>query len=75
MLDIKYLRQNAENIKEALLIKAFELDIDKFNSLENNRRSLQVEVESLQAERKELSSAFGQAKAKGEGVDELSKKI
>ena len=75
MLDIKYLRQNAEKIKEALLIKAFELDIDTFNSLENNRKSLQVEVESLQAERKELSSAFGQAKAKGEGVDELSKKI
>lgn len=75
MLDIKYLRQNAESIKQALLIKGFELDINTFNSLENNRKSLQVEVESLQAERKELSSAFGQAKAKGEDVDELSKKI
>ena len=75
MLDIKYLRQNAESIKQALLIKGFELDIDTFNSLENNRKSLQVEVESLQAERKELSSAFGQAKATGEDVDELSKKI
>lgn len=75
MLDIKYLRQNTESIKQALLIKGFELDINTFNSLENNRKSLQVEVESLQAERKELSSAFGQAKAKGEDVDELSKKI
>ena len=75
MLDIKYLRQNAESVKQALLIKGFELDINTFNSLENNRKSLQVEVESLQAERKELSSAFGQAKAKGEDVDELSKKI
>ena len=75
MLDIKYLRQNAESIKQALLIKGFELDINTFNSLENNRKSLQVEVESLQAERKELSSAFGQAKAKGKDVDELSKKI
>jgi len=75
MLDIKYLRQVAESIKQALLIKGFELDINTFNSLENNRKSLQVEVESLQAERKELSSAFGQAKAKGEDVDELSKKI
>ena len=75
MLDIKYLRQNAESIKQALLIKGFELDINTFNSLENNRKSLQVEVESLQAERKELSSAFGQAKAKGEDVDELSRKI
>ena len=75
MLDIKYLRQNTESIKQALLIKGFELDIDTFNLLENNRKSLQVEVESLQAERKELSSAFGQAKAKGEDVDELSKKI
>ena len=75
MLDIKYLRQNAESIKQALLIKGFELDVNTFNSLENNRKSLQVEVESLQAERKELSSAFGQAKAKGEDVDELSKKI
>ena len=75
MLDIKYLRQNAESIKQALLIKGFELDINTFNSLENNRKSLQVEVESLQAERKELSSALGQAKAKGEDVDELSKKI
>ena len=41
MLDIKYLRQNAESIKQALLIKGFELDINTFNSLENNRKSLQ----------------------------------
>ncbi len=75
MIDIKYLRQNTESIKDALLIKGFELDINRFNLLENNRKSLQVEVESLQAERKELSSAFGQAKAKGEDVDELSQKI
>ena len=75
MIDIKYLRQNAESIKDALLIKGFELDINAFNSLENNRKLLQIEVESLQAEKKELSAAFGQAKAKGENVDELSKKI
>ena len=42
MLDIKYLRQNVESIKQALLIKGFELDIDTFNSLENNRKLLQV---------------------------------
>ena len=63
MIDTKYLKQNIENVKDALLVKGFELDVDLFNSLESDRKSLQVEVETLQAERKELSSAFGQAKS------------
>ena len=75
MIDTKYLKQNIENVKDALLVKGFELDVDVFKALESDRKSLQVEVETLQAERKELSSAFGQAKSKGENVDDLTKKI
>ena len=75
MLDTKKLRQNISEVKDSLLIKGYELDIETFNALETNRKSLQVEVESLQAERKDLSSAFGQAKAKGEDTANLTKKI
>ena len=75
MLDTKKLRQNISEVKDSLLIKGYELDIEKFNALETNRKSLQVEVESLQAERKDLSSAFGQAKAKGDDTENLTKKI
>jgi len=59
MIDNKNLRQNLEDVKNNLVLKGYNLDIDTFNQLEKQRKSLQIEVESLQAKRNDLSSQFG----------------
>ena len=75
MIDNKNLRQNLEDVKNNLVLKGYNLDVDTFNQLEKQRKSLQIEVESLQAKRNDLSSQFGKAKANGDDVSNLSEEI
>ena len=71
MLDPKLLRNNIAFVTQELLRRGFALDIDEYQSLEANRRSLQAETENLQNERNVKSKLIGQAKAKGEDVSPL----
>ena len=71
MLDIKNLRDNFDDIKEMLSRRGYSIDKDKFQSLDEKRKLLQVNVENLQADRKKLSSEYGKLKASGENVDKL----
>ena len=71
MLDPKLLRNNMAFVTQELLRRGFALDIDEYQSLEADRRSLQAETENLQNERNVKSKLIGQAKAKGEDVSPL----
>ena len=71
MLDIKNLRDNFDDIKEMLLRRGYSIDKDKFQSLDEKRKLLQINVENLQADRKKLSSEYGKLKSSGENVDKL----
>lgn len=71
MLDPKLLRNNIALVTQELLRRGFALDIDEYQSLEADRRSLQAETENLQNERNVKSKLIGQAKAKGEDVSPL----
>lgn len=71
MLDPKLLRNNLAFVNQELLRRGFALDIDEYQSLEADRRSLQAETENLQNERNVKSKLIGQAKAKGEDVSPL----
>lgn len=72
MLDIELLRENAAGVAKRLLeIRHFHLDVEKFESLDAKRKSLQVETQSLQQERNSRSKMIGKAKAQGESIDEL----
>ena len=75
MIDIKKLRDNLEDIKIALKKRGYDLDESSFKSLDDSRKELQVDVEGLQAERKQLSSEFGKLKASGEDTSDLKKII
>ena len=75
MLDIKNLRENFNDIKKMLSRRGYELDKDKFESLDERRKVLQVSVENLQADRKKLSAEFGKLKASGDDVDQLKTTI
>ena len=71
MLDPKLLRNNIAFVTQELLRRGFALDIDEYQSLEADRRSLQAETENLQNERNVKSKLIGQAKAQGEDVSPL----
>lgn len=71
MLDPKLIRNEPEQVAERLAVRGYQLDINTLNSLEDQRKVLQVETENLQAERNKSSKSIGQAKAKGEDIKPL----
>ncbi len=75
MLDAKYVRTNPEEVARCLLKKHYTLDIVALNALEEQRKSLQVRTEQLQAERKSGSKAFGKIKSHGGDIAELKAKM
>jgi len=58
MLDIKYIRQNSELVKEAAKNKLIKIDIDRLLELDENMRSLNQELDALKEERNKLSSSI-----------------
>ena len=71
MLDPHLLRKNMETVGQALAKRGFELDSDRLQSLERQRKEIQVATEKLQAERNRHSKRIGQAKAAGEDIEPL----
>ncbi|WP_416399014.1 serine--tRNA ligase [Allohahella sp. A8] len=71
MLDPKLLRQDIDSVAGALAKKNFKLDVDRFQALEAERKTLQVDTEQLQSERNATSKQIGQAKAKGEDTSAI----
>jgi seryl-tRNA synthetase len=66
MLDIAQLRKDIAAIAARLKARPFDLDVEGFNALEGERKSVQMRTEELQAKRNALSKQVGQLKAKGE---------
>lgn len=58
MLDIKYIRQNSNLVKEAAKNKLIKIDIDKLLELDESMRNLNQELDSLKEERNKLSSSI-----------------
>lgn len=76
MIDYNLLRADLENIAKELKAKRnFDLDINLFNNLEENRKTLQMQTESLQAKRNEQSKNIGIRKSKGEDITEILKEV
>ena len=75
MIDIKKLRDNFEDIESSLNSRGYKLNKSSFQSLDKKRKELQIDVESLQAERKSLSSDFGKLKASGDDTTDLKTTI
>lgn len=67
MLDQKLLRNDIETIAKKLAIRGYELDINRFNELEAQRKEFAVKTQDLQNERTTKSKGIG--KAKGQGLD------
>ena len=75
MLDPKGLRTDLDAIAGNLARRGFELDRDRYQQLENERKSLQVCVENLRHDRNERSRGIGRAKAAGEDIEPLRRRV
>lgn len=71
MLDIKYVRQNPDKVREALENRRATADLDKFLKLDEERRNLLFEAEKLKSERNKTSEEIAKKKKAGEAVDQI----
>lgn len=56
MLDIRFIRENADRVQEASKQKGYDVDIAKLLKLDEDRRQLQQQVEELRANRNETAA-------------------
>ena len=73
MLDIKYLRENFEAAEKALANRSGSIDLSGFKKLDQQRRELLNEVESLKAEKNKVSALIGQTKDKSQVQGEIAR--
>lgn len=75
MLDIKYIRDNLEFVKEALNKKGFAFDESEFKQLDESRKSALTQAQTLQAEKKKASKQIGALIGQGMTPDEAKAKV
>lgn len=75
MLDPNLLRSELDVVAEKLAKRGYKLDVETLRRLEESRKVLQVETESLQAERNSRSKSIGAAKARGEDIEPLRQEV
>ena len=71
MIDPKLLRQDLTELKQKLAKRGYELDVDFWQQMESQRKSLQVLTEDLQAKRNAGAKQVGALKKNGEDASEL----
>jgi seryl-tRNA synthetase len=71
MLDIKFIRQNTDLVRQKLTERGQVLNLDEFIRLEEQRRNILQEVEALRNERNTVSKQVGEKKKRQEDATEL----
>lgn len=71
MLDPRRIRADAAAVAEQLGRKNYRFDIERFNQLEERRKSIQVRAEELQGEQNRRSKEIGKVKASGQDIQPL----
>ncbi|MGL6027189.1 MAG: serine--tRNA ligase [Vibrio sp.] len=77
MLDSKLLRTELDETAAKLARRGFKLDVETIRTLEEQRKSIQVEVENLQSTRNSISKQIGQLMATGDkaGAEAVKQQI
>jgi len=68
MLDPKFIRDNAELIKQKLAARGVKLDLEQFLTLEKQRREMLQEIEKFRAERNQASDSIARMKKEKKDV-------
>ncbi|MGB9618764.1 MAG: serine--tRNA ligase, partial [Desulfomonilaceae bacterium] len=73
MLDINFIRSNVEVVKQGILKKKMQMDVDELLDLDVQLRKTKSEVEELRAERNRLSKEI--ASARGDDRDRMIERV
>ncbi|MGC9030750.1 MAG: serine--tRNA ligase, partial [Desulfomonilaceae bacterium] len=73
MLDINFIRNNVEVVKQGILKKKMQMDVDELLDLDLQLRKTKSEVEELRAERNRLSKEI--ASARGDDRDRMIERV
>lgn len=71
MLDIKYIVENKEEVKELLGRRFKEYDIDGLVKMEERRKEIILEVEALKSNKNTISKQVGQLKKEGKDASKI----
>ncbi len=71
MLDARFVRANAEIVKDALKKRGYDLSLSEFLAIEGERRSLLKETEEMRNKRNVVSEGIGRLKRQKQDVTEL----
>lgn len=66
MLDIKFIRQNTQKVKEGCLQKGVKADIDRLLSLDEKKREMTKKIEDLKAQKNKASKEISKIKDNNE---------
>ncbi len=75
MLDLKFIRENTDRIRDMLKKRGTDVDIDKLEILDRERRELISKVEKLNSEKKKLGKEIGLLKREGKDATEVMAKM
>jgi len=73
MLDLKFLRDNLDEVERRLATRGDAIDLSSFRDLDAGRRALLSEAEALKAERNQVSALIGKTKDKSQVQGEISR--
>ncbi len=71
MLDLKFVRDNIDKVKEGIKAKGYDIDLDKFLDIDIKRREVQKNLDELRQRKRQLSKQIGERKRKGQDVSDL----
>ncbi len=75
MIDPKLLRSDPQAVAANLARRGFTLDVTRFQSLEESRKSWQIRADELRNERNTHAKSVGRAKAQGQDIEPLLKQV
>ena len=70
MLDLRFVRENANAVKASLSRRGINLDLTEFLALDARRRATQQELETLRRRRNEVSEEIGRLKKAGQPAED-----
>ena len=75
MLDIKFIRENSNLVRESLKNRNMKLDIDEVLNIDERRRDFIKEIDALRHKHNKESKEIPELKKKGENIDEKLKDL
>lgn len=75
MLDIRFVRENAEAVKTAMTNRNADVDVDALITLDDRRRAIVSEAEALKAERNKTSKSIGMMIKEGKDPEEIKAQV